>query len=72
MPFTEIRGGEFLFWGLRDDPGFSLGRVEFALLFIAAQAELLNWQLDLGVWSPGRGQAEASSPGVLASELRDC
>lgn len=49
MPFTEIWGGEFLFWGLRDDPEFGLGHVEFELLFIAAQAELLNWQLDLGV-----------------------
>ena len=60
-----------LFWGLQDDPEFSLGRVELELLFIAAQAELLTWQLHLGVWSPGRGQIP-SVPGFLASELRDC
>lgn len=63
---------KFLFWGLGDDPEFSLGCVEFELLYIAAQAELLSWQLVLGAWSPGRGQVEASSPGVLASELRNC
>ena len=44
---------KFLFWGLGDDPEFSLGGVEFELLYIAAQAELPSWQLVLGAWSPG-------------------
>lgn len=60
----------FLFWGLGDDPGFSLGCVEFELLILQPRQSRGAGGRAFWIWSAGRGQAEALSWGVPASELR--